>query len=75
LVITPVVILWATLGRIRFARRKWIEAATAYTSGMVIGSIAFSPLVTQTGTARPLAFLAISSGAVFTRSSTLASFI
>ena len=60
LVITPVVVLWATLGRISFATtREWAEASAAYTSAVVIGVIAFSPLVTLTGTARPLVFLAI----------------
>jgi signal transduction histidine kinase/ActR/RegA family two-component response regulator len=60
LVIAPVVVLWATLDNVRFAtKREWVEAAAAYATAGVIGLTAFSPLVAQTGTARPLAFLAI----------------
>jgi integral membrane sensor domain MASE1 len=60
LVVTPVITLWATPGAFRFAtKREWIEGAAAYTSAGMIGLVAFGPLVTQTGTARPLGFLAI----------------
>jgi hypothetical protein len=40
-------------------KREWLDGAIAYASAVVIGLIAFSPLVTQATTVRPLGFLAI----------------
>ena len=62
LVITPVIVLWVAPAGPRFATtREWAASAAAYASSGVIGLITFSPLVIQTGTARPLGFLAQSS--------------
>jgi signal transduction histidine kinase len=60
LVVTPVVTLWAARDGFRLAtKREWLEGAAAYASAGIIGLIAFSPLVTQAGTVRPLGFLAV----------------
>ena len=60
LVITPVFTLWAVTAELPFATtREWVATAVAYATAGAVGLITFSPLITQTGTARPLAFLAI----------------
>ncbi len=60
LVITPVITLWAAAAEPPFATtREWVATAVAYATAGAVGLITFSPLITQTGTARPLAFLAI----------------
>ena len=60
LVITPIITLWAAAAEPPFATsREWVATAVAYAIAGIVGLITFSPLVTQTGTARPLAFLAI----------------
>jgi signal transduction histidine kinase/ActR/RegA family two-component response regulator len=60
LVITPVITLWAAAAEPPFSTtREWVATAVAYAIAGAVGLITFSPLVTQTGTARPLAFLAI----------------
>jgi signal transduction histidine kinase/ActR/RegA family two-component response regulator len=60
LVVTPVITLWAAPAEPVFATtRDWVATVVAYAIAGAVGLITFSPLVTQTGTARPLAFLAI----------------
>ena len=60
LVVTPVITLWAAPHGLRLiTKREWLDGAIAYASAGVIGLIAFSPLVTQATTVRPLGFLAI----------------
>ncbi len=60
LVITPVITLWAAAAKPPFpSTREWVATAVAYAIAGAVGLITFSPRITETGTARPLAFLAI----------------
>jgi PAS domain S-box-containing protein len=57
-VITPVVLLWALSLR-RHPPTEWAQIATVYFSAVVVGVIAFSPLIPQTPLRDPIGFLAI----------------
>jgi two-component sensor histidine kinase len=58
LVITPVIVLW--LGRWRRPfDRQLLEAGAVFALAVVIGIIAFSPLISQTAARDPLGFLAV----------------
>ena len=57
LVITPVIVLWATNGV--SARDELLESVAIFVTACVLGLIAFSPLIEQTPVRDPLGFLAI----------------
>jgi PAS domain S-box-containing protein len=58
-VITPVVLLWTLSLRRSLPLNEWTQIATVYFSAVVVGVIAFSPLIPQTSLRDPLGFLAI----------------
>jgi PAS domain S-box-containing protein len=58
-VITPVVLLWTLSLRRSLPLNEWTQIATVYFSAIVVGVIAFSPLIPQTPLRDPLGFLAI----------------
>ncbi len=57
LVVTPVIVLWATSGW--SALRNLAETAAVIAGAAAVGLIAFSPLVEQTAHTAPLGFLAV----------------
>jgi signal transduction histidine kinase len=59
LVITPVIVLWVRDWGHFVARQDRIAGAAAYVGAGAVGVIAFSPLMTWTGSPDPLGFLAI----------------
>jgi PAS domain S-box-containing protein len=59
LVVTPVIVLWANSDRASFRREVLLETAGVIIAAIVVGLIAFSPLVEQTPYRDPLGFLAI----------------
>lgn len=59
LVIAPVIVLWAGSGVPRLGGNKPLEPASVSAAAVVVGLIAFSPLVEQTAHRDPLGFLAI----------------
>jgi PAS domain S-box-containing protein len=59
LVITPAIVLWAQARREDLSRGEWIAAAGVVLGACLIGVIAFSPLLQQTGQRNALGFLAI----------------
>jgi PAS domain S-box-containing protein len=59
LVVTPVVVLWAQAGARPFARAELGARALVYASALVVGLVAFSPLLEQTADRGALAFLAV----------------
>jgi PAS domain S-box-containing protein len=59
LVITPVVVLWATSSRQSLRGRELLETMGVLAGAAAIGLLAFSPLIEQTARRAPLGFLAI----------------
>ena len=59
LVITPVIVLWATAPARAFRRDQLLQSGLVVLTTMAIGVLAFSPLFEQTGARGPLSFLAI----------------
>ncbi|MFK4576689.1 MASE1 domain-containing protein [Bradyrhizobium ottawaense] len=59
LVITPVIVLWASSRYHDFERHALQETVGVLTTAAVVGLIAFSPLIEQTPGRDPLGFLAI----------------
>jgi len=59
LVITPVMVLWATTARGLVERKALIQSGLTYAAAVAAGLIAFSPLLEQTPARTPLAFFAI----------------
>jgi two-component sensor histidine kinase/integral membrane sensor domain MASE1 len=57
LVITPVIVLWTT--SFPRGRQEWMHSCAVFSVVIVVGLIAFSPLIEQTPSRSPLAFLAI----------------
>jgi two-component sensor histidine kinase/integral membrane sensor domain MASE1 len=59
LVITPVILLWSTGFPRSPERLEWMQSCTVFSAAIVVGLIAFSPLIEQTANTGPLAFLAV----------------
>lgn len=59
LVITPVIVLWASNQHHAFNRHDFLETAGVLATAAAVGLIAFSPLIEQTPGRDPLGFLAI----------------
>ncbi len=59
LVVTPAIVLWANSDRASFRREALLETAAIIAAAIVVGLIAFSPLLEQTPHRDPLGFLAI----------------
>src|SRR5919197_72071 len=59
LVITPVIVLWTTSFPRSAGRQEWMRSWAVFGAVIVVGLIAFSPLIEQTPSRGPLAFLAI----------------
>src|SRR5262249_46683545 len=59
LVITPVVVLWASNGRAAIAGHDWGDSIALFAGTCAIGVIVFSPLIEQSAHRAPLAFLAV----------------
>jgi two-component sensor histidine kinase len=59
LVITPAIVLWGTRSSGQIERRELLQSCAVYTATVVVGLLAFSPLLEQSPTQSPLAFLAI----------------
>jgi integral membrane sensor domain MASE1 len=57
LVLTPVILLWTTRGFP--GRQEWLQSCAVFGAVIVVGLIAFSPLIEQTPSRGPLAFLAV----------------
>src|SRR5258706_1927370 len=59
LVVTPVIVEWATTSLKEADSAEWLETAAAFLFAILIGLIAFSPLLSVTSYNGALAFLAI----------------
>ena len=59
LVVTPVIVLWAQSARRKFDYRDLPDAIAVFGLAVVVGLIAFSPLLPRSEYTRPLGFLAI----------------
>jgi PAS domain S-box-containing protein len=59
LVVTPVIVLWAQSARRKFDYRDLPDSIAVFGLAVVVGLIAFSPLLPRTDYTRPLGFLAI----------------
>jgi signal transduction histidine kinase/CheY-like chemotaxis protein len=59
LVITPVIVLWASSHDHAFNRNEFLETIGVLATAAVVGLIAYSPLIEQTPSRDPLGFLAI----------------
>lgn len=59
LVITPVIVLWATSGRRDSNRQRALEGGAALLAAGVVGLVAFSPLLPFPESKHPLAFAAV----------------
>jgi signal transduction histidine kinase len=59
LVITPVIVLWASSHDHAFNRNDFLETVGVLATAAVVGFIAYSPLIEQTPSRDPLGFLAI----------------
>jgi len=59
LVITPVIVLWASSHDHAFNRNEFLETVGVLATAAVVGLIAYSPLIEQTPSRDPLGFLAI----------------
>jgi signal transduction histidine kinase/CheY-like chemotaxis protein len=59
LVITPVIVLWAKSGLRQNSRSEFLEAGAVLALAIVVGVLAFSPLIEQTPSRDPLGFLAV----------------
>jgi two-component sensor histidine kinase/integral membrane sensor domain MASE1 len=59
LVITPVILLWTTSFPPFSELQEWMQSCAVFSAVIVVGLIAFSPLIEQTANRAPLAFLAV----------------
>lgn len=59
LVIAPAIVLWAAGHPYAFSRNEFLETVGVLATAVVVGLIAFSPLIKQTPGRDPLGFLAI----------------
>lgn len=59
LVITPVILLWITTLPRSSARQEWMHSCAVFSAAIVIGLMAFSPLIEQSASRAALAFLAV----------------
>src|SRR6266404_5345935 len=59
LVITPVIVLWTPSLPRAPERQEWMQSCAVFIAVIVVGVIAFSPLIEQTPSRGPLAFLAV----------------
>jgi PAS domain S-box-containing protein len=59
ILVTPVIVLWATAKRFRPSRAELQRLASLLAATIAVGVLAFSPLLEQTPLRGPLAFLAI----------------
>jgi integral membrane sensor domain MASE1 len=59
LVITPVIVLWAKSGLRSDSRSELLELGMVLALAIVVGVLAFSPLIEQTPSRDPLGFLAV----------------
>jgi PAS domain S-box-containing protein len=59
MVVTPVIVLWATTSIRSLNREQIVESAVVFLATIVVGLIAFSPLIEQSVARAPLSFLAI----------------
>jgi two-component sensor histidine kinase len=59
LVITPPIVLWGTRPPRWIERRELVQSCLLYAATIVVGLLAFSPLLEQSSARSPLAFLAI----------------
>ena len=59
LVITPVIVLWATAPAQALGRNQLKDTALVYVATVVVGMVAYSPLIEQTVIRGPVSFLAI----------------
>jgi signal transduction histidine kinase len=59
LVITPLIVLWANSSRWPGSRNDFLEAGTVLALAILVGVLAFSPLIEQTPSRDPLGFLAV----------------
>jgi signal transduction histidine kinase/CheY-like chemotaxis protein len=59
LVITPVIVLWAKCGLRSDSRSELLELGMVLALAIVVGVLAFSPLIEQTPSRDPLGFLAV----------------
>ncbi len=59
LVITPVIVLWATSDRASLRGRELLELLAVFAAAAAIGLIAFSPLLEPTARRAPLGFLTV----------------
>jgi len=59
LVVTPVIVLWAQSERASFTRGELVSIAAVLSLTVIVGFIAFSPLLPRTEYSSPLGFLAI----------------
>jgi len=54
LVITPVILLWTTTFTRSSVRQEWMQSCAVFGTAIVVGLIAFSPLIEQTANRAPL---------------------
>jgi signal transduction histidine kinase/ActR/RegA family two-component response regulator len=59
LIVTPLILLWANAPAGLLARRELRGMALAFGGAVLVGLLAFSPLIAQSGIRDPLGFLAI----------------
>jgi two-component sensor histidine kinase len=59
LVITPAIVLWGTDPPRRLGRHEIVQCGLIYIATIAVGLVAFSPLLEQSPSRNPLAFLAI----------------
>ena len=59
LVITPVIVLWTRSGLRQDSRKKLVETGSVLALAILVGVLAFSPLIVQTPSRDPLGFLAV----------------
>jgi two-component sensor histidine kinase len=59
LVIAPVIVLWTTSFPRSIERRELVQSCVVFTAALLVGMIAFSPLIEQTANRAPLSFLTV----------------
>src|SRR6516164_1538875 len=59
LVIAPVILLWTTGFPPSSGRQEWLQSCAVFIAVIVVGLMAFSPLIEQAPSRGPLAFLAV----------------
>jgi two-component sensor histidine kinase len=59
LVIAPVIVLWAARFPRALGRQEWLHSGAVFGAVIAVGLVAFSPLIEQTPSRAPLAFLAV----------------